>query len=307
LIYALAHLGELWPESRLLSNAMDLVQISSHSISEDKELDIISGSAGYLGGLVALMESHPAHPRLWEAAIQAGEHLLANAKFMPEGIAWIPNPVEEPAPLTGFAHGASGIALALLRLFSVTGDTRYRDAAFQSFQYERSRFDAVQGNWLDLRKGVGGKEGDPSCMVAWCHGAPGIGLARFAALNFTEDPLIHSDLDAALETTWRQGLTRNQSLCHGDLGNLELLLQAQSLRPGGHWGTRAMERAGAILQSARKEGWLCGTPSGIHTPELMTGLAGIGYQLLRLADPRRVPSLLAMEPPPVRALLKVEA
>jgi lantibiotic modifying enzyme len=30
----------------------------------------------------------------------------------------------------------------------------------------------------------------------------------------------------------------------------------------------------------------------------MTGLAGIGYGLLRLADPARVPSVLTLAPPP---------
>jgi lantibiotic modifying enzyme len=44
-------------------------------------------------------------------------------------------------------------------------------------------------------------------------------------------------------------------------------------------------------------------PSGVHSPSLMTGVAGIGYGLLRLAAPEAVPSLLALRPPgatPVR-------
>ena len=32
-------------------------------------------------------------------------------------------------------------------------------------------------------------------------------------------------------------------------------------------------------------------------PGLMTGIAGIGYQLLRLAEPGRVPSVLTLAPP----------
>jgi hypothetical protein len=43
--------------------------------------------------------------------------------------------------------------------------------------------------------------------------------------------------------------------------------------------------------------WRCGTPLGVESPGLMTGLAGIGYQYLRLHDPKRVPSVLAVEPP----------
>jgi lantibiotic modifying enzyme len=35
----------------------------------------------------------------------------------------------------------------------------------------------------------------------------------------------------------------------------------------------------------------------IDSPGLMNGLAGIGYALLRLAEPERVPSVLTLAPP----------
>jgi lantibiotic modifying enzyme len=34
-----------------------------------------------------------------------------------------------------------------------------------------------------------------------------------------------------------------------------------------------------------------------RVPGMMTGLAGIGYGLLRLAEPERVPSVPVLEPP----------
>ena len=37
----------------------------------------------------------------------------------------------------------------------------------------------------------------------------------------------------------------------------------------------------------------------------MTGLAGIGYQLLRLADPNRVPSVLLLETPTAFPTIRV--
>jgi hypothetical protein len=36
----------------------------------------------------------------------------------------------------------------------------------------------------------------------------------------------------------------------------------------------------------------------VESPGLMTGLAGIGYGLLRAADPECVPSVLTLSPPP---------
>jgi hypothetical protein len=53
-----------------------------------------------------------------------------------------------------------------------------------------------------------------------------------------------------------------------------------------------------IVESIARNQVLCGTPMRVATPGLMTGLAGIGYGLLRLAEPRRIPSVLTLEPPP---------
>ena len=59
--------------------------------------------------------------------------------------------------------------------------------------------------------------------------------------------------------------------------------------------------AAIILESIDQDGWLCGNPLGVESPGLMTGLAGIGYELLRLAEPTVVPSVLALAPPNVLA------
>jgi lantibiotic modifying enzyme len=222
---------------------------------------------------------------------------MMNAQPMGEGIGWkLPDSMEATAPLTGFSHGASGIGFALLRLFSATGEVRYRDAAIDAFRYERTQFDSAEGNWYDLRKNAEGHDGRPATAISWCHGAPGIGLARIYALNFTDDPAIQADLDAALSTTSKQGFGIGHCLCHGDMGNLDLFLEADEIQPHVGWIGRARAIAGSILQSA-KEGWLCGTPSNMETSEFMVGLAGIGYGLLRLAHPKNIASVLTLKAP----------
>ena len=47
-----------------------------------------------------------------------------------------------------------------------------------------------------------------------------------------------------------------------------------------------------LITEVGARGWQCGLPSGRETPGLMTGLAGIGYQLLRMVAPDRVPALV---------------
>lgn len=105
------------------------------------------------------------------------------------------------------------------------------------------------------------------------------------------------DLEVALQTTYREGFGTNHSLCHGDLGSIDLILQASVCLPGMTWGARLSERVSQSLASMEEHGWRCGTPLDVETPGMLDGLAGIGYELLRLADPGQVPSVLTLAGP----------
>ena len=190
--------------------------------------------------------------------------------------------------------------MALLRLFSTTRDERFRQAACEAIAYERSLYSARARNWPDLRQDRGARESapdEPAFQCGWCHGAPGVGLARLGALSVLDNPDIAREIEIAVETTIREGFGSNHSLCHGDLGNLDLLLHAAIKRNDTAGRADTYRVAGAVLTSIDEHGWLCGVPLDIETPGLMTGLAGIGYGLLRLADPASVPAVLTMDPP----------
>jgi len=113
-----------------------------------------------------------------------------------------------------------------------------------------------------------------------------------------DDPVILDEVKTAIGTTIREGFGYSHSLCHGDLGNLDLLLEAGRKLQDPELSAKTMDIAGAILASIEANGWLCGASLGVEVPGLMTGLAGIGYELLRLAEPERVPSVLVLDPPP---------
>ena len=84
---------------------------------------------------------------------------------------------------------------------------------------------------------------------------------------------------------------------HGDLGNLEFVWQANRILDDSRSASSVRRVGASILTSIETDGWRCGAPFGVETPGLMAGLAGIGYELLRLAEPDRVPSVLILEPP----------
>jgi type 2 lantibiotic biosynthesis protein LanM len=299
LLYLLAHLGVLWDEPALLSEAHELVDGLPERIGKDKDLDIICGAAGCILALLCVHTCRRS-ARVLEIARQCGEHLLANARQMPHGLGWVPA-FSNHGPLTGFSHGAAGISLALLQLAAHTGDERFRTAAIRGISYERSLFSAQAGNWPDLRSpdinSAEAANGTLPFPVAWCHGAPGIGLARLLSRQFLDDSLFEEEIEIALHTTMTSGFGHNHSLCHGDLGNLELLREAAQAWPASSWREQADRVASGVLCSIRSDGWLCGNPLQVESPGLMTGLAGIGYGLLRCAEPARVPSVLSLAAP----------
>jgi type 2 lantibiotic biosynthesis protein LanM len=293
IVYLFTHLGVMWNDPELLQEAKQIAENSRALIFYDRKFDITSGSAGCIMSLLALQSVAPDEKTL-AAAVECGAHLLGHAQSLQDGIAW---PAYFPAkgPLTGLSHGASGIAWALLELSEQSGEKRFREAALKGFRYENTLFSSDKKNWPDLREMNNG--GDRMFMVGWCHGAPGIALVRLRALKYVEDASVRNDIAAGLETTLSQGFRGDHSLCHGSLGNLEPLLQASELLDRTPWTCHVNRVSSAILQSIQDDGWFCGVPLGVESPGLMTGLAGIGYGLLRLADPLKIPSLLTLAPP----------
>lgn len=296
-IYLLTHLGMLWGESSLLDEAESNAREIAEFIEADTHLDIISGTAGTLGALLALHRSRPS-PHVLKAALRCGDHLVSHARAMPQGVAW-DTEVPSLQPLTGFSHGAAGIAWSLLELFDVTGAERFREIAREAIAYERSVFSAAERNWPDFRAHQSASEENQDQQLRyaalWCHGAGGIALSRLAAVKHLDGPEIRADVENGLRTTLSEGFGYNHSLCHGDLGNIEVLLEAGNLHPA--WTRSAERKAGDVLAGIKEHGWLCGVPHEVESPGLMTGLAGIGYGLLRVACPDRIPSVLLLEGP----------
>ena len=81
-------------------------------------------------------------------AAQCGDHLIVKAQRVESGLGWFNN-IETVKPITGFAHGAAGIAWALLELAARTGNKKYRDTALEAMAYEHGQYSSATGNWTD--------------------------------------------------------------------------------------------------------------------------------------------------------------
>jgi type 2 lantibiotic biosynthesis protein LanM len=295
IIYTLTHLGRLWDEPELLQEAENLVGLMVSGIETDDAYDLIAGAAGGVAALLVLHRHRPSASTL-RAAVLCGEHLLARAVVDERGMSWPPLPGVSELPLTGFSHGTAGIAWSLAQLAHASGEERFRSAAKGALKYERSWFCPERGAWPDLRESRGTDDGH-SFPFAWCHGAPGIGLGRIGCLPYLEDPEMLDEIRAAARATLAHGFGFNHSLCHGDLGNLELVREAGRVLEDEDLAAEAERIASGILAQIEQDGPRCGASIHTEIPGLLTGLAGIGYGLMRAACPERVPSVLLLETP----------
>ena len=304
LIYVFTHLAQLWNEEVWLDHASSYAERVAPQIESDENLDLIAGSAGYLIALLQLESQRPSE-LLRRTAQACGEHLLARAEPQAAGGLGWPIPLAGSRALAGISHGASGIALGLFQLAAACDDERFRRAAVAGIEFERGLYDATERNWPDLRVGATkGLHGGEHFMCAWCHGAPGIGLARIAALPLLEDRLAREEIRLAVATTLDRGFGHNHCLCHGDLGNLCFLLDAARVLDDTTLASRVERLAGGVMDGIEENGWLFGMPGSLQTPGLMVGLAGIGYGLAYLAAPDRLPSILRLATPLPRNTLR---
>lgn len=288
ILYLYLHLGTLWQEPALFAEAEKLVEHFAEAEVKDEVFHILGGSAGIILNLLNFHRIAPSALAL-QAAIKYGDHLLDHAVTLTHGCGWIEERMAKP--LTGFSHGASGIALSLFALEAASGEERFHQAALDALAYERSTFSPDEQNWPDLR-------GDTEeYMITWCHGAPGIGLARLLSLPYNDDAAARDEIAIALQTTLAYRFEHNHSLCHGSLGNLDVLLIASQVLNDARYRAEVERLSALILEDIEQTGWRTGVPHNVETPGLMVGIAGIGYELLRLAEPERVPSILSLAAP----------
>lgn len=297
--YTLDQVGKLLDRDDLAQQSIQLLEKLPREKIPGQSWDVISGSAGTIPVLLKF-HAEGRQDFLLDLALRHGEMLLDGAHRNGDGWSWKTMPGTKD--LTGFSHGAAGIAWALLELHGASKEQRFLEAGLSALRYERRWYDAAQENWPDFRSE--GQPGAQICAAAWCHGAPGIGLSRIRTHQLLEDRESLTEATVAVRTTTRslgasvQSGQGNYSLCHGNMGNAELLLAAADILGNSDSLTLVSQMAGQAIQQYQMghNPWPCGVLNGGETPGLMLGLAGIGYFYLRLFSREKVPSVMMVGP-----------
>lgn len=298
IVYTLTLLSRLLGETELLDAAKFANSLLSKKIiDDDKSFDIIGGSAGAIMGLLALYKA-TGNRDVLDNAIYCGAHLLNNRVVSPSGFRVWKYVDESSPPLTGFSHGAAGIAYSLLKLYQETNEPELLLAAKEAYAFETDAFDDKEKNWPDLRvsKDEEFKGKVHGFMTTWCHGAPGIALGRLGALDALNSEGIQRDIQAALETTKNREYQLHDHLCCGNVGRAEILLTAGIKLSDPQWSQEALRLTSKVVHHAKKQGNFKATfLFDLYNPSFFQGNAGLGYHLLRLAEPEKLPSILLLE------------
>lgn len=256
-------------------------------VSGDANLDVVGGTAGALLALAAL------HDRTGIAEARTGVAACAT-HLVEQRTGARPRAWRTVAPrrLAGFGHGAAGICYALTRAHTITGEASFLDAALEGVEFERRLFDSRHSAWPDRRPVE--LRADGRWPARWCHGAAGIVLGRLGMMTepgASPVDALEEEIRAGLVAVEQQYGTGWDTMCCGLAGRVEAFTVAAQRLDDPGYADLAAAGAAVLLEGVREGLRLPALRNS--RPGMFQGVSGIGYQLLRVADPG-LPSVLLL-------------
>ncbi len=189
----------------------------------------------------------------------------------------LPKLAEFKPTLTGAAHGAAGIALAVAEVQRVLKTNEYDKNIIDFISFEETYYSSEKHNWRDLRD----ETLTDAYMNGWCSGAGGVAMSRKRLFALTDNEEIKAlcarDLERAAVNLSSDTVMKRDSLC---CGNASRLMAASCI---GVKNDRLYERlCQAICADALTLAHLNDTCD--HVYGLMQGVAGAGYAAAMYGD-----------------------
>jgi len=189
--------------------------------------------------------------------------------------------------LSGTGHGQSGIAAALYTAGAKLDRSDLKEAAMAGFIFERDTFSDSMNAWPDRRYGPV----SDSHLAGYCSGAPGIGIDALRTKYEGSEDILQKAIGSCLA----EPLLYKDFLCCGNSAIIEFLLEAGRALGDESLIKAARSRMAMLSERARQNGAYTTVNRGVSrtfSPNLLHGNAGIGYEMLRLASPDKIQSLL---------------
>jgi len=282
LIYIYYNLYRMNQDLEAYSNYRNCIkELAEYDFSQDCEIDYVTGLSGLITMLLNIYEIEQ-DKKLLDICGNMGKYFFDRLVHRQE------------IKLAGMSHGFSGAALALTKLSVHLKEGKYVSLAHKFIQQENEYYNHQKQNWRDLREGEG--DSDP---VFWCHGSPGIALARALLLPYHDEhlmPVLELDVTRGLEKLWADGFSEklDHSLCHGIFGNIDILITIGKILHNNKYIEIARAEARKTMERIRKKRVICGLNNAFDLLSFMVGLTGMGYTFLRLNN-MQLPSVLSLE------------
>lgn len=196
------------------------------------------------------------------------------------------NPGQTAEPLyTGYAHGLAGITPHLFEYGHVWGDSHATAVAENLSALLAGAFDGT-----DWRRRPGTEEKS----WAWCHGAPGLLHSWAGARNHAPGVSPTTTRQRLEALTLARGLGSNSTYCHGDLGSLDALLEANLSDPRPGTADRIRASTAQVVRHRLSRAPQHHTDRYAYTDSFMVGRSGHLWAGLRCTDPVMFPSALVL-------------
>ncbi len=293
---ALLRAGLLLKDQQLLSTAIQYGR--QVAVMPYVSPDLMTGAAGRLRFHLLLWDA-TGQPEHLQAATRCADYIIKVAMPRNTGeICWaVPDEngkLSQDIPL-GYAHGAAGIADALLDLFEITLNEQLLVAVKGAAAWLKRQSVTI----LEDRSGINWPVAENQktlSSVFWCHGATGIGrfFLHAAKYSIVEDALSYAQR-AARSTSFASRWS-NPTQCHGLAGNIEFLVDMYQATKGGVYLQEAVSLGDLLSTFSWEQDDLYVFPTDSlnnYTPDYMLGYSGVATCFLRLSDPASLPYLLS--------------
>jgi type 2 lantibiotic biosynthesis protein LanM len=248
----------------------------------DKNMNILRDYS-WIGGTTSLIDQflklfqESNDPQYLNLSIKYGNYLLKQLD-------------EANKIIGGFSHGVSSIALVLIKLGKVINNKSFITKGEELLDYDRSLFHSHEKGWIDKTE-----EKKQTFKYHWCHGSVGIGLSRIELSKFYDDNVLEDEIISSITSTLYNGYSSNDCLCHGNMGKTELFLSMYEKTGDLKYLNIAKNFGLEVIKMAKKNGrYQDRSIPGFPSIGIFTGIAGIGYQFLRIADVKKIPSILTL-------------
>ncbi len=276
LLYIYYYLYELWNESIYYTKFQNMLNEIAHiEINSNINIDFCNGLAGMVVLLVNIYKK--------DKNIIIKNLLKKYSEYIIENI--------DNINLAGLAHGYAGVSLAIAGCYNIFKEKKYLKIVEELIIRENKMFDNKIENWKDVRD-----KNNIGDSLYWCHGASGIAISRMRVYEYTNLPICKSDIQRAVKKINQDFYkVSNHSLCHGKMGNIEVLdLISNNIFEYKNMKKEINDKFTNTINDIFDEGVVCGISNAYDMLSFMLGITGMAYSILRYKT-KKYPSLLLLD------------